>query len=206
MDFNEALNNQLEIREYLHRKDIGYVASFDPSDTEFIKKQQFLVNVGVLDVKYFFNQFERFWNDQTTPNFEPRKVGKSGNKLVNEGLTALAEMQVGARSKTFGVYAIGEGAQAVSPRDDALYDEVARLDIKGNGGTIRNRGSTVYYSLFFPKTIADFDVKETAILDSLSESDDTMLLRTVLPTAEIIEHDKDFDDIFVGHIIYSGSV
>lgn len=196
----------MKFREALIRKDIGYVASFEPKDSDIIKKQMRLVQLGILDPKIFFDQFERFRNDQTTPNFEPRKVGKSGNKLVNEGLTALAEMQVGLRTKTFGVYAIGEGAQAVSPRDDELYDEVSRLNILQNGGTVRNRGSTCYYSLFFPKTIDDFTVRETAILDSLVVTNDTMLLRTVLPAAEVVEHDQDFDDIFVGHIIYSGSV
>lgn len=195
-----------EVREFLQRKDIAYAAAFDPKDTYLVKKDMQLVQAGIYDPEYFFNKFERFWNDQTTVNFEPLQVGRSGNKLVNEGLIALAEMQAGKRQKIFNIYAIGKGKTAVSIKDDALVDEITRLEIVPNGGTLLNRGSTMYYSLFFPKTIADVDVSETAILDSLVNTADTMLLRTVFPTAEIIEHDKDFDDIFVGHIIYSGSV
>ena len=194
----------MQVRDYLQRKDIGYVATFEPKDSLLIKKSMQLMNLGYIDPKQFFKQFDRSYYDKTC-DIDPIQVSRSGNKLVNEGLTALAEMMVGARTKTFNIYAIGQGNKTVTPKDDRLDDEVARLNITDNGGTIRQRGSTVYYSLFFPKTIADFDVKETAILDGLIDTDDKMLLRTVLPSGEVIEHDKDIDDIFVGHIIYSGS-
>jgi hypothetical protein len=196
----------LDVREFIQRKDIGYAASFEPQDSEFIKKQQLLVNLGVLSPKEFFSQFERHYNDQTTPNFEPIQLGKSGNKLTNEGLTALAEMQVGKRQKIFGVYSIGEGTVSTNVRDTELVDEITRIDIIDNAGTILNRGSTTYYSVFFPKTISTITVGETAILDSLDSTSDVMLLRTVFPEADRVTHTINFDEIFVGHVIYSGSV
>lgn len=196
----------IDVREKLIRKDIAYAAIFDERDVPFVKKQQTMMNLGLLNPEEFYGQFERYYQDKSVESFEPLEIGKSGNKLVNEGLIALAEMQVGKRSKTFGVYAIGEGTASVNIRDDALNDEVSRLDIIQNGGTIMNRGSTCYYSLFFPKTTASVVVTETAILDSLNTSTDTMLLRTLFPVADRITHTVNLDEIFVGHIIYSGSI
>jgi len=195
-----------KVREFLCRKDIAYAAAFDPKDTYVIKKDMKLVQLGRKSPKTFFKNFERYYNDQTTPNFEPLKLGRSGNKLVNEGLTQLAASQVGKSSRVFNVYAIGKGEAAVNIRNDALTDEITRINILDNAGTLINRGTTCYYSVFFPKTISDVTVKETAILDSLIQSEDLMLLRTLFPPADQIPHVKDRDDIFVGHIIYSGSV
>ena len=195
-----------EVREFLCRKDIAYAAIFEPKDSYQIKKDMKLVQAGIYDPEYFFGKFERYYNDQTTINFEPLQLGKSGNKLVNEGLTELAAIQMGRSNRIFDVYAIGKGEAAVNIRNDALTDEITRISIPDNAGTMINRGTTCYYSVFFPKTITSVTVKETAILDSLLPTDDRMLLRTLFPTADQIPHVKDVDDIFVGHIIYSGSV
>ena len=196
----------VEFREMMIRRDIGYVASFEPKDAEVFQKHMYLCNI---DNRYSVNpmlkKLDRVYNDQTT-DIEPIKVGKSGNKLVNEGLIALAEFQVGKRTRQFNYYGIGESSQAVNIKDDHLYEEVSRLRIPDAGGTFIQRQSTVFYSVFFPKTTPDCEVAETGIMDAKNQSEDRMLLRTVLQGPDQIPHEKDFDTIFVAHVIYSGSV
>ena len=198
------------VRSKIVRKDIGYAAIFSDYDTIQIKKEMELVQLGIRNPFTFFNRFDRYYDDQTVylgkgKFFEPEQMTKKGNKLVNEGLTSLAQCQVGTSSTIFNVYAIGSGEESVSIRNDVLSNEISRLKILDNGGTLLSRGSTVFYSLFFPKTIATVNVSETAILNSLIPDQDLMLLRTKFPTGDYIQHTININDIFVGHVIYSGS-
>ncbi len=199
----------LQIREFIQRKDIGYVALFEPKDAQVVQKYMDLINIGRVQPEHLTKKFDRFYNDQTVTihdkPFEPIQVAISGNKIVNEGLIALAEFAIGKRTKRFEYYAIGESDQGVSVRDDKLYDHHSRLRISDAGGTFIQRQSTIYYSLFFPKTTNDCTVRETGIFDSSSESNDKMLLRTVLPEQDQMKHIKNRTTIFVAHIIYSGS-
>jgi|SRR6187431_1250971 len=199
----------MQIREFLQRKDIGYAALFEPKDAQVVQKYMDLINIGRVQPEHLTKKFDRFYNDQTVTiqdkPFEPLAVGISGNKLVTEGLIALAEFAVGKRTKTFEYYAIGESDQGVSIRDDRLYDHHSRVRVTSVGGTFIQRQSTIFYSVFFPKTTSDCTVRETGIFDSSSESNDKMLLRTVLPEKDQIKHFKNRTTIFVAHIIYSGS-
>ncbi len=207
-----ALNSGIEERHAILYKDIAFGALFDPKDTFAYKKFHKKIQREDVHPNAWFNKLKRVYNDQTVYDditkryFEPINVTITGNKLVNEGLTAMAQCMVGKRSKMFGVYAIGGSSASVNAKDDRLIDEVARLDILDNGGFVINRGTTCYYSLFFPKTLATKTIKETAILDSLNSGTDIMLLRTVFPSNETLPHQKDFDDISVGHIVLTGSV
>lgn len=194
----------IECREFLQRKDKCYVATFEPKDAIEFQKHMLKVNSdGRYGVNPLLKKLDRVYNDQTT-DIEPIKVGISGNKLVNTGLVALSEMQVGKRTRLFDYYAIGESEQPVNIRDLSLYEEVSRLRIPSAGGNFIQRQSTIFYSIFFPKTTNDCTVRETGIYDSSSGG--KLLLRTVLPTLDNIPHKKNFDTIFVAHIIYSGSV
>ncbi len=192
-------------REFLQRKDIGYVASFEPRYADIAQAHMDRINFGY-SPRPFFKILDKIWDDHRNQEFEVIKLAKSGNKLVNEGLIALAEMQAGKRTKTFDYYVIGESNQGVSIRDDHLYDECARIRIPDAGGTFIQRQSTVFYSVFFPKTIPSCEVSETAIVDADKQATDKMLLRTVLPEVDNIPHKKDFDTVFVAHVIFSGSV
>lgn len=194
-------------REFLQRKDIAYAASFEPKDAERVQNEMNKIDHTHGDPKSFFKQFDKVYDDHRLANFEPIKVLKAGNKLLNEGLIALAEMQMGRRTKIFSVYGIGEGTTPVNIRQFGLVNQVGpRLDIRQNGGTITNRQSTCYYSVFFPKTTDTCTISETAIFDKLLPQDDRVLLRTLFPNGDYLEHRKDRDTIFVAHIIYSGSV
>lgn len=201
----------VEFREMLLRRDIGYVASFEPKDAEIVQRYMDLINLGQRSPRYLLRKFDKIYDDhrnvllQDKP-IEPIKLGKSGNKLVNEGLIALAEFQVGKRTRQFNYYGIGESSQDVNIRDDALLEPVSRLRIPDAGGTFQNRQSTIFYSIFFPKTTPDCTVRETAIFDSGATTNDKMLLRTTLQGPDQIPHKKDFDTIFVAHVIFSGSV
>ena len=200
----------MEVREFVIRRDIGYIASFDPKDAELVQKFMDRINIQEYRIQSLFDKLDRVYDDHKVnlygKPFEPINMAKSGNKIVNEGLVALAAYQVGKRTKRFDFYAIGESSQAVNIRDDHLYDEVTRLRISDGGGTFIQRQSTIFYSLFFPKTLQDCTVSETGIVDSGDPVNDTMLLRTVVPTIDRIPHKKNFDLVFVAHVIFSGSV
>lgn len=207
-----ALNSGMDYRHAVLYKDIAFGALFDPKDTFSYKKFHKKIQREDVHPNAWFNKLRRVYNDQTVYDdttkryFEPTHVTISTNKLVDEGLTAQAQSIVGRRTKMFGVYAIGGSAVSVNPKDDRLIDEVSRLDIISNGGFVINRGTTCYYSLFFPKTLGTKTIKETGIFDSLNKNTDIMLLRTVFPSNETLPHNKNSDDISVGHIILIGSV
>ena len=195
----------IEFREALIRRDIAYGAVFDPNDVPRLKIIHKLIQLGQVHPMAYLGQLDRVYNDQTSV-LEPLEVTITGNKIVNEGLEALAACMVGERSQMFGMYAIGTGTTDVSIRDDALDDELSRVDIIDEGGFVINRGTTCFFSVFFPKTIPNAVVSETAILDSMDTADDTMLLRTKFPTNEYLTHTKNLDNISVAHVIFSGSV
>ena len=200
----------MEWRQSVIYKDKAYAAIFDPKDAELVQKYMDFIRRNEYLVENLYDKLDRYHNDQTVTlydkPFEPIDFFKGGNKLVNEGLIALAEFQVGKRTRQFTYYVIGDDNTSVSPTDDHLYGECARAHIPASGGTFVQRQSTIYYSLFFSKTIPDCKVAETGIVDTSSQSTDRMLLRTVLPDADVMNHKKNFDSIFVGHVIYSGSV
>lgn len=200
----------MEERSYVVRRDIGYGASFDLKDAELVKRYQARCNIQEYRIQSLFDKFDRFYDDHKPKiygkPFEPIQMAKSGNKLVNEGLIALAEFQVGKRTKQFNYYVIGDDDTTVSVTDDHLFGECARVHIPTAGGTFIQRQSTIFYSTFFAKTIADCDVKETGIVDASTQATDKMLLRTVFPLNQEIRHRKNFDTTFVAHIIFSGSV
>ena len=200
----------MECREFLQRKDIGYVASFDPNDDLLVQKFMNRANIQEYRVQHLIDKFDRFYDDHKPKiygkPFEPIKMTKKGNKLVNQGLIALAEMQVGKRTRIFDYYVIGENSQTVSIQDQGLIDQCAITRITTSGGNIIQRQSTVFYSVFFDRFIPDCTVRETGIVDS-ELGNSKLLLRTVLPnTVDQIPHRQSFDTIFVAHVVYSGSV
>lgn len=201
----------MEVREFLLKRDIGYAATFDLKDAELVQKFMNRINIQEYRVQSLYDKFDRFYDDHKPKiygkPFEPTQMAKSGNKLVNEGLIALAEFQVGKRTRQFNHYVIGEDDTTVSVTDDHLYDEVSggRVNIPQSGGNFIQRQSTIFYAVFFSKTVVDCTVKETGIVDAMTQTSDRMLLRTILPSP-YIKHAKNFDTIFVGHIIYSGSI
>lgn len=201
-----------DFREALMMKDEAFIGTFHPHEARKYQREFNLINTRQLDPNIWFDKLRRVHNDQTVFDdltkryFEPIDVGIWGNKLVNEGLERIAESIVTGQGKNFDNYAIGEGLTSVNIRDTQLADEITRLDILSNGGIATNRGTTIFYSLFFPKTVRSATVTETAINDRLDQNIDNMLLRTLFPTSEQQVHVKNLDSIYVGHIIYLGSV
>lgn len=196
----------MQYRSKIMRKDIGYLATFDDKEAAIVQTEMDRINAGY-SFRGLTDVLDRCWNDHRNLAFEPIKLTKQGNKLVNEGLIALAEMQVGKRTRRFDYYVIGEGTTPVNIRDDTLDDEHSRVRIPDAGGTFVQKQSTIFYSVFFNKGIPDGTISESAIVDAKDTVADRMLLRTVIPNAaDYIPHFKTFDTVFMAHLVFSGSV
>lgn len=212
--FYSILQNKVE-RNIVVKYDRGYGASWSLSDEENIRKDFLRIQNGTLDPHVFINRLDRFHNDQTVwldktrKYFEPLKVGIRDDKVVNEGLTRFAEYASGISIKIFDVYAIGTGITTVTAKDFVLAAEVIRLPIIDNGGYIQNRGSTNFWGLMFPRTVETIknpNISESAIFDDTDATVDQMLLRTVFPVGEEIEHVVNEDAFSFNHVIYNSSV
>ena len=201
-----------DYRQALMMKDEAFIGTFHPHESRNYKREFHLISTGQIDPNIWFNKLRRVHDDQTVFDdltkryFEPIDVGISGNKLVNEGLELIAESIITGQGKNFDNYAVGRGTTSVNIRDTQLADEIIRLDIKDNGGFALNRGTTLFYSLFFPESVISATVTETAINDRLDKTIDNMLLRTLFPSNEYQIHVKGLDSIYAGHIIYLGTV
>lgn len=204
-------STRIECREKLSFVDVGYAASYDLADSIEIQKEFTLIQLGEKDPMEYYNKLDRYYDDQTVFNstlkryFEPLDIAKAGNKLVNEGLEVIAQSIISGKSTNFDNYAIGEGTASVNVTDTQLSDEIQRLDILTNGGFVQSRGTTIFYGVFFPKTMISATITETGINNSLDKTIDKMLLRTLFPSDQYITHVKNFDTVSVGHIIYAGS-
>lgn len=211
MEITERVDRNIVIRY-----DKGYAASWSLSDEEDIRKDYLRIQNGTLNPEIFINRLDRFHNDQTVwldksrKYLEPMKLGIKVDKVVIEGLIRFAEYAAGKSQKIFSVYVVGTGSRGVSSKDFNLEAEVVRLDILENAGFIQSRGSTNYWGLMFPRETQSIinpnPVKETAIVDDMDDTLDQMLLRTVLPEGEEIEHVKNEDVFSLNHVIYNGAV
>lgn len=202
-------------RHIIKREDECYGASWSLSDEEDIRKDFLRIQNGSLNPEIFINRLHRchedqtVWIDKSRKYLEPLKVGYKKDLVVVEGLIRLAEYAAGKSSKLFSVYVIGTGDSDVSDKDFELEIEEVRFDIFDNGGYVQSRGSTNYWGLMFPRetqTINNPPIKESAIVDDMDPTKDQMLLRTVLPDDEEIEHVANEDVFSFNHVVYNSSV
>jgi len=192
-----------------------YASSWSLKDEDDIRKDHLRIQAGTLNPETFLDRLQRCYNDQTVwldksrKYLEPMKVGFKKDLIVVEGLIRFAEYASGKSNKLFTVYLAGTGDSDVSSKDFELEKEEVRLDIIDNGGYIQSRGSVNYWGLMFPReiqTIDDPPIKETGIVDDLDPTKDQMLLRTVLPDGDEIEHSANEDVFSLNHVVYNSSV
>jgi len=209
------LDTHRTVRHVVKRVDECFASSWSLKDAEDIKKDFLRIRNGSLSPEVFINRLDRFhkdqtvWLDKSRKYFEPLKVGYKKDKIVTEGLIRLAEYTAGKSRKLFTVYLAGTGSSDVSAKDFELEQEEVRLDILDNGGYLQNRGSVNYWGLMFPRetqTIQNPPIKETGIVDDIDPTIDQMLLRTVLPDGDEIEHVHNEDVFSLNHVVYNASV
>lgn len=207
----------------IQRHGIGYVASWDLDSLSYISKiftkiRHATAAKNYWDVKLFSDSFsdklERLWNDQTVDDaeFEPSHVGRSTNKVVNDGLVRIAELVTGtvglnsgfgASNGFFTHFAAGSGSNPVSASDYQLQAEVARVGLASDGFQTA-AGSIMRFGGFYAPSIASCTVNEGAVLDDPNAG--TMLFRTVYPTGQGIAHVVNVDFFTLSHAIYQYSV
>jgi hypothetical protein len=207
----------------LERKGTGYCASWDLDSLSYIQKIFIKIRHAnaakdFWNVKLYTDSFsdklDRIWHDQTVddPDFEPIHVGKSSNKVVNDGLVRIAELVTGsvglnsgfgASSGFFTHFAAGAGTNAVSASDFQLQAEVARVGLASDGFQTA-AGSIMRFGGFFAPSIASCVVNEGAVLDDPTQG--VMLFRTVYPSGQGVTHTVSQDFWTLSHSIYQYSV
>jgi len=207
----------------LERHGIGYCASWDLDSLSYISKiftkiRHATVNKNYWEVKLYSDSFsdklDRLWNDQTVDDteFEPTHVGKSTNKVVNDGLVRIAELVTnsvglnsgfGAANGYFTHFAAGSGSNPVSASDYQLQSEVARVGLASDGFQTA-AGAIMRFGGFFAPSIASCTVNEGAVFDDPNSG--VMLFRTVYPTGQGVTHTVNVDFFTLSHALYQYSV
>lgn len=183
-------------------KGIGYLASWDLRDYDFIRnlfRTIRALNDGVIATDFNY-KLERIWNDQTT-DIEPLEVVKGSNKIVNEGLVRIAEMITGQNPPLWTHMAVGSGPNRVSASDAFLQTELSRVAL-GTDGFQSPAGSVMRYGGFFAPSVASAQIVEAAVFDDPTSG--VMFFRTVYPNP--VTHVVNSDFFSVAHSIYQVSV
>jgi len=198
-----------------------YLATWDISDIDNTKKFFELVDAlkSIRDqrcislVESFENKLDRVYNDQTTGlDFEPIHVGKSRNKVVNDGMLRIAEFttnSLGLNTQLFtgsGVYvtiASGTGTIPVYSSDSELQFENARVQFGAEGFSLA-AGTVMRFGGFFSPSIPSATISESGVFDDFTAG--VMLYRTVYNPADQAVHVLDQDYYTISHAIYQQSV
>jgi len=200
---------------------VEYLATWDISDIENTRMFFRLVDVlkqardkrCIVLANAFDKKLERVYNDQTTDkDFEPLHVGKSGNKVVNDGMLRIAEFvtnSLGMNTQLFtgsGVYvtiASGTGTIPVSSSDSELQFENARVQFGAEGFSLA-AGTIMRFGGFFSPSIPSATISESGTFDDFTAG--IMLYRTVYNPADQAVHVLDNDYYTISHAIYQQSV
>jgi len=181
---------------------IAFDASFfttwsDSYSLDYARKEMGYINAGLI-------------NDQTVylgdghhlePDVKPRlKL----DKVTNQGLEVVAPRILGGSSESSGFLymACGTGTTTASASDLALATEIARINMRNEGGSATANKATLYFNGFFPKSTVTGDIAEAGIFDSGDTANDNIFLRTVLPDADKISHVQNADAPNISIIVY----
>jgi len=202
---------------------VEYLATWDVSDIENTKKLFKLIDVlkQMKDRKCisladaFDKQLDRAYNDQTTDKDfgEPIQVGKSGNKIVNDGMIRIAEFVTNSLGMNTqmpftgsGIYvtiASGTGTIPVSSSDSELQFENARVQFGAEGFSLA-AGTVMRFGGFFSPSIPSATISESGVFDDFTAG--IMLYRTVYNPMDQAVHMLDQDYYTISHAVYQQSV
>lgn len=197
--------------------DIGYSLLFDSKDFhkvsmfyEYIRKSREDGNLFRKNelIDYYEQFLARKYSDRTVcyewiP--EPLEIGYKPDRLVFAGLERIADLVTGKTSRTFNYYAIGTGITPVRPSDTSLDFESHRVAIFSTGFA-ESKGSSMVFAANFPSTLPSMNVTESGIFDRMSQSGDTMLLRTLYTGSNVIPHVFNQTFVAVSHFVYQLSI
>ena len=194
----------------------GYCAKWDLEDQMYVIKLFSKIRRATKDKDHYNKKFfteafndrlERAWNDhkhiidENNNEFEPLQVTKSTNKIVNDGLTRIAELVTGSSSNLWTHLAVGSGSGQVSLSDTFLQTEVERVSLATDGFQSA-AGSVMRYGGFFAPSMASGTIAEAGVFDDPTAG--TLFFRTVYPTPIIHVVNSDF--MSVSNSIFQVSV
>lgn len=194
---------------------VAFDASFfttwsDAYSLDYAKKEMAGINDGLIPPDSWHQKLQRLYNDQTVylgnghhlePDVKPKlKL----DKVTNQGLEVVAPRIIGQSDSaaSFTYMSCGTSTTAASASDLALGAEIARVNMRNEGGSVQANKATIYFNGFFPKATVTGDISEAGIFDSPDTSNDNIFLRTVLPDADVIEHVQNADAPNISIIVY----
>ena len=187
--------------------DASYLYSFAVSDSDIVRKLCLYNRYHEGHILRWHYLLERWYNDQTVcinnRPIKPLQIQRTFDKIVNEGLEAIAKCLIGQDAGIFNFAAIGDGdVDEALPGDKTLTSEVFRMDVTqtSEGGSLSRDGSTIYVVANFPNTIAQTTFTETGVFNSGDLANDIMLDHSVFPSG--IDHDQNEDAQGVTTVIY----
>jgi len=182
--FEKTLKEFKEAKTRIIYLDASYLYTFDLSDSKYITKLCLMNRFNPIHVREWHRLLERWYNDQTVRMYgngeqiEPIEIDRTFDRIVNEGLEALAAAICGTDSPSFNFRSIGDGVVPnVYPNDSELVNQIDRINVltTANGGSLSRDGSTVYSIGNHSKTIPSAILTEVGIQSTVDSSTDIML-------------------------------
>ena len=207
----------IEKRGGINQYDLGYLLLFDLIDQDKLNRFYARVrlarqNNDLILKNELINYYEQFlarsYQDKTVSYEllpEPLETSFRNDRVVFSGLERIADLVTGKTSRTYNYYAIGTGITPVRPSDTSLDFESHRVPIFSTGFA-ESKGSSMVFAANFPSTLPSMNVTESGIFDKMSQSGDTMLLRTLYYGSNVIPHIFNKTFVAVSHFIYQLSI
>jgi len=207
--FRKTLKEFKETKTRIIYLDASYLYNFDLSDAKYITKLNTMIRYNPKGAVEWHRLLERWWNDQTVRMFgngdqlKPLQIERTFDRIVNEGLEAMAAAITGTDAPSFQYRSIGEGVvPKVYPSDTILVDEVDRINVNttANGGSLSRDGSTVYSIGNHVKSVPSATLTECGIESTADPSTDIMLDHSAFSSP--ITHVQNADSVGSTTIIY----
>jgi len=193
--------------------DASYLYTFDLNDSRYITKLNIMTRYNPIGCREWHRLLERWYNDSTVRMYgngeqiKPLQIERTIDKIVNEGLEAIAADITGVDSPSFPYRSIGQGTvPKVYPSDKILVDEIDRINVNTtvNGGSLSRDGSTVYSIGNHSKTVISASLTECGMQSTEDPTTDIMFDHSAF--ASPIVHTQNADAPGSTTIVYMCSV
>jgi len=204
----KALNDFKASKTRIIYLDASYLYSFDLNDFDYVRKLNLLTRYdGRLAVEWH-KLLERWFNDQTVRNnngviIKPLQISRTFDRVVNEGLEAIAVCISGGGDMSFPFRAIGDGAVVEAlPSDTQLSNQVNRINVNDSveGGSVSRDGSTIYSIGNHPKSVPSATITECGMFSEELPENDEMFEHSIFDTPVV--HVSNADSVGTTTVIY----
>jgi len=206
--FEKTLREFKESKTRIIFLDASYLYNFHLDDFDYIRKLNLLMRRQPLLVREWHKILERWFNDQTVRDnkgysIKPIQISRTFDRVVNEGLEAIAQCIVGQGEFSFPFRGIGEGVTPLAlPSDKTLVDEVDRMNVftSVEGGVVTRDGSTIYSIGNHGKSVASASITECGMFSDELPANDIMFEHSIFETPVV--HVQNADSVGSTTVIY----